>query len=759
MARSQRLLLTLLLSLSAAAQPLSFPTEEPVSVARKGLAGGGTTAGDVHVASNGESFLAVWGDDRQVIRAHQGNFRSLGQAMRFAADGTPLDEESIALPEHPSGVVWGGTDWVVVTANGLTRIGADGRIIVTRSFRGVVEGIAEPAGIAWTGEAFVVPLYLYDRGLRTITFDRELNVRHVETLTTGPTSWPKILGDGQSALLAFYPTPAAGNGRVEAASFGRDGLLQGRKTVETLDERVTSLAAIGTSGEAYTLVVSKQVNNDTLQQAVRIQRDLTTRQIHTYTLPGALLSYDPTRSAREMAWDGTHLTLYTIVTWPPSYRAELTATKYTADGRIAEVLKPVSDWDPAYRLATAAGSSSGANLLAYAKLFYEPGAASAKVRLLRAGGTGSPDVALERGAFAQETPAAASSATQSLVAWRERTSPDGGFTVYATRLDANGEVLDPQSLELGTSACHEFGPAAASDGRDFIAVWFGDHDVSSAVIRADGTMTKQRVSHNMTGACGTGSLALVSNGTEYLAVWQKKVPERLLTSEVYGIRLRADGTPIDDSPFLILRDETEAHRSRLHVASNGHDYLVAWLDQAVRVSADGFVLEADRPIQLFGSVVGVWWNGRTYLALIPDWQGWRVLRFGSDGTTAIPPLQVEPTPYPPLLGSGPMAFATVCDAGGCSMPLATEEGEGRFTVSILRLEDAGTTFTARVQKVVNSMVPAYGDVAPIEAGAVRVPGGPLVVIRQLQRMEKPYSGVHRIFVSAVGPARVRTVRK
>ena len=101
------------------------------------------------------------------------------------------------------------------------------------------------------------------------------------------------------------------------------------------------------------------------------------------------------------------------------------------------------------------------------------------------------------------------------------------------------------------------------------------------------------------------SPSIAFNGTYYLAVWtDNRNGAAASGSDIYGIRLAADGSPLDRSAFPI---SVAANRQfEPVVASNGADFLVAWTDLrntpsyaaqadifATMVAADGHVMQPE----------------------------------------------------------------------------------------------------------------------------------------------------------------------
>jgi large repetitive protein len=102
-------------------------------------------------------------------------------------------------------------------------------------------------------------------------------------------------------------------------------------------------------------------------------------------------------------------------------------------------------------------------------------------------------------------------------------------------------------------------------------------------------------------ATGTASpqdgASVASNGTDYLVAWLDARSESGDT-DVYAARIRADGTVLDPIAFPLSTVRAEA--SSVAVASNGTDYMVTWLTpgtnsrhriRGTRVSAAGIMLD------------------------------------------------------------------------------------------------------------------------------------------------------------------------
>lgn len=368
------------------------------------------------------------------------------------------------------------------------------------------------------------------------------------------------------------------------------------------------------------------------------------------------------------------------------------------------------------------------------------------------------------GALAQDFPDSASStasltlgASQTLVAWRERTSAHQ-WAVYATRLDQRAKVLDPDSLWLATP-CGRTSPAVATDSRDFLVAWYDEQGISTAAIRSDGTFATRR-STTLATPCGETLMKIVSNGTDYLLVWLEK--RRGIAWSLVAQRLRADGTPIDSSPLFVGRLESLFPSGvTFHAASNGQDYLIAWRGEAARVTAHGALPDKASKIPLgVGQVRTLWWNGKTYVAEMTSLEVSRFLRIGSDGTGGRSPSGPHEVPVPFPSGPGSLTIgwqsSAACDPGGCWVAGTSRHPFGRDTLTVLRYEDDGQQITIRRHEVANVSYSSVNDLSPIPAGIVNA-GRPALLFLP-QRMEQPFSSVHRLMIAPFEKVRGHAAR-
>ncbi|HSN92444.1 MAG TPA: hypothetical protein VLS93_14525, partial [Anaeromyxobacteraceae bacterium] len=196
-------------------------------------------------------------------------------------------------------------------------------------------------------------------------------------------------------------------------------------------------------------------------------------------------------------------------------------------------------------------------------------------------------------------PAIAFDGTNHLVVWEERDT--GGVDVLGARLSPDGAVLDLTFLPVAVSPGSQLAPAvAASPSGALVAYEDARQDSAGDVYAtrlstAGGVLDPEGI---LVGRSGNRESAPVAafDGSTWLVAWEDSRAASSRESGVYGLRLAADGTPLDAAAFPI--SDGPATEARPAVAACGDGFLVAWSDYrngggadvfAARVSASGSV--------------------------------------------------------------------------------------------------------------------------------------------------------------------------
>jgi hypothetical protein len=225
---------------------------------------------------------------------------------------------------------------------------------------------------------------------------------------------------------------------------------------------------------------------------------------------------------------------------------------------------------------------------------------------------------------ARGTPSVAFGKGKYLVVWEDER--DGG--VYGTRVRTDGRLLDPGGLRLNPRDVRGFAPVAAFNGTHFFVMWQAGPGISGVRVATDGTVvgpvfdvvppgtvslplglacssrvctitynivaemesiisfTRVRwdgvvlpdVDHSVSPAgnlAGESSVAWNNNQKQFLIVW---IDARGGTAspDIYGARVKEDGTILDDGGFPI--SQAAGSQRRPDVTWTGRRYHVVWGD-------------------------------------------------------------------------------------------------------------------------------------------------------------------------------------
>jgi hypothetical protein len=229
------------------------------------------------------------------------------------------------------------------------------------------------------------------------------------------------------------------------------------------------------------------------------------------------------------------------------------------------------------------------------------------------------------------SPAVVSNGTDFLVVWEVEgpISPPSSYTdIYGSRVSGDGTVVDPDGILMSTAANSQSKLVAASNGTQFLVVWFDSRTpkgIYATRVSGDGTVLDPAGIAISTGADDSTSLAVWSNGTDFLVAWR--------ASGIKGARVSAAGNVLD--PAGIAISGTAAGNPKAPAVTwNGTDFLVVWedsrLDQnylvsdifGARVSPAGAVLDpAGIPISTAANnqtAPALAWNGTNFLVVWQD---------------------------------------------------------------------------------------------------------------------------------------------
>lgn len=175
-------------------------------------------------------------------------------------------------------------------------------------------------------------------------------------------------------------------------------------------------------------------------------------------------------------------------------------------------------------------------------------------------------------------PAIAGNGSDYLVVWEDNRSQSlTGKDIYAARVTATGEILDPEGIVICRAVNDQADPAVAANDRGYLVAW-SDHrtpgtpgKIYAARISPEGKVLDPEgfPVHASTGSQNTPSVA--TNRDSFLVAWQCVEPP---LATIQAILLDPDGIPITSDPMVFGTDQVEPGHPA--AAGDGYDYLVAW---------------------------------------------------------------------------------------------------------------------------------------------------------------------------------------
>ena len=188
--------------------------------------------------------------------------------------------------------------------------------------------------------------------------------------------------------------------------------------------------------------------------------------------------------------------------------------------------------------------------------------------------------------------------TNYLVVWRDERN--GAYTdIYGARVSTSGIVLDPDGIAISTAPGHQYAPAVAFDGTNYMVVWYDEHtgsyyDVYCARVTTSGVLLDPTGIAVSTGPNYQGYPAIAFDGIDYVVVWQDF---RTGTYDVYGCRVATNGAVLD--PAGIPISTAASYQGFPAIAFDGTNCMVVWQDNrkgsydiyAARLDRTGVVLD------------------------------------------------------------------------------------------------------------------------------------------------------------------------
>lgn len=182
--------------------------------------------------------------------------------------------------------------------------------------------------------------------------------------------------------------------------------------------------------------------------------------------------------------------------------------------------------------------------------------------------------------------------TNYMVMWRDERN--GTYTdIYGARVSTSGAVLDPDGIAISTAAGHQYAPAIAFDGTNYMVVWYDEHtgsyyDVYGTRVTTSGAVIDPTGIAISTAPNYQGYPAITFDGIDYVVVWQDF---RSGTYDVYGSRVATNGAVLD--PGGIPISAAASYQGFPAIAFDGTNCMVVWQDNR-RGSYDIYAARLDR---------------------------------------------------------------------------------------------------------------------------------------------------------------------
>jgi len=184
-------------------------------------------------------------------------------------------------------------------------------------------------------------------------------------------------------------------------------------------------------------------------------------------------------------------------------------------------------------------------------------------------------IAICAGPYTQDCPAVAFDGTNFLVVWTDWRNDSRD--IYACRVSPAGTVLDPAGIGICTSGDRQESPAVAFDGTNFLVTWMdergGTRDIYGCRVSPAGAVLDPKGIGICTSGFRQESPAVAFDGTNFFVAW---MDWRTIFADIYGARLRPDGTVADSADIAISTEPFDQNCPA--VAFDGANLLVVWQD-------------------------------------------------------------------------------------------------------------------------------------------------------------------------------------
>jgi hypothetical protein len=597
------LVLALAAQTAAAANfPPAAAPEQPVSEPVFSSAAGDQQT--LAIASNGSIGFAVWLDTRRGATDLYGS--------RIDASGVSLDPLGIRIATGVTGgtAIWNGSNFVVVSERGSDKtfsfVTAEGAIVDRKTMTLLYMSVA-----ATLGSGPDARILFAGFGRATIV-DSNANIVMANVQLAMPTSQSFAIAAGGANEFLILHTNLVPNRHLFADRLDRDGKLLGSADSGVDFNVIGATLSLAGGDDGYLLVGRGVIERDII--AAHLDHNgvvISQRSLAAYPL-ALRVSLVP-RATPAVLRDGDHYE----VTW--------TTSEGNGDAHTWRVIEPAAggaQTEPA-RILDWTGSGYGTTIGKIASQ------SIVVTDALRAGVSTNIDPvatsianALSSSATQQTLPQIASLGNDYAVIWNEF-GPDGSAHLYLKR----STTSVPIEVASNTAGRAITGRIAAADGT-YVVAWTTTENGSGSVnyaVRRMSAATGEWLDADPALLTNAFELVLASNGENVLAAYAADCLGRC-------IHIRPIAAHSADAFAGAETTIPGTTQGELALASNGHDYLLAWNDSlcisfgcdvqfpsrllAMRLASDGHALHF-APIviddtQSFSHYPTVAWTGSAY---------------------------------------------------------------------------------------------------------------------------------------------------
>ncbi|MEO0090132.1 MAG: T9SS type A sorting domain-containing protein [candidate division WOR-3 bacterium] len=491
------------------------------------------------VSFGGNNFFVVWYDDRETTE----DFRIYG--ARVSTQGVVLDPDGIQISQYLSTIPtikFDGTNYLVVWSD--YRSGWEFDIYGSR---------VTPGGIVLDPEGIPISTYESDQGIPSISFDGN---KYFIT-------W----SDYRFIYSDIYGTRMTTSGIV----LDTNGILldYGYSSPEQLFPKVAF------DGRNYFVVWEDYRNGEADIYGARVTPD--GRILDPEGI--GICNTENYQISPAIAFDGTNY----LIVWT-DYRngeADIYGTRITPQGVVLDTNGiPISTAE--IDQISPSLAFDGNNYLVVWRDFRSGWSDIYGARVTPQGIILDPDgIPISTAINEQYDPNVAFDGNNYLVVWDDNRNGEN-FDIYGARVTPNGIVLDPEGIPISTAEYEQWYPKIAFDGNNYFIVWMDDRDgdwyfdIYGTRVNPNGNVLEPQGIPISTADFDQIEPSLIYDGINYFVIW---TDWRNLSGDIYGARVTSQGIVLDPQGIeLINQEET---RSSPH--------LVKGLDAQLLLTFSGYV--------------------------------------------------------------------------------------------------------------------------------------------------------------------------